>query len=136
MKDLNRTEALCHAGRYRGFVAWILYAIGLLLSPTRIQQQAKQAKLKERRQRIKEKKAASMAIAKAKKVVKETETKVVVRPADNDEAPLPPKRLKANSGRDTTKTTSRRPIAEVRKQTKAAQRIKERPQKNVDAMST
>ena len=136
MKDPNRTEALCHAGRYRGFVAWILYAIGLLLSPTRIQQQAKQAKLKERRQRIKEKKAASMAIAKAKKVVKETETKVVVRPADNDEAPLPPKRLKANSGRDTTKTTSRRPIAEVRKQIKAAQRIKERPQKNVDAMST
>ena len=91
--------------------------------------------MKEKRQRIKEKKAASIAIAKAKKAVKETETKVVLRPADNDEAPLPPKRLEANSGRSTTRTTSRRPIAEVRKQIKAAQ-SKKRSQKNVDAMST
>jgi hypothetical protein len=88
--------------------------------------------LKERRQRIKEKKAASIANAKAKKAVKETETEVVLRPADTDDAPRPPKRLKATSGRATTKTTSR-PTAE---QTKAAQRRKKRPQTNDDAVST
>jgi hypothetical protein len=133
--DLKRTEELCHAGRNKGFVGLILHAIGVLISPARVQQQAKQAKLKERRQRIKEKKAASIANAKAKKAIKETETEVVLRPPDTDDASRPPKRLKGTSGRATTKTTSR-PITEVKKKTKAAQRSEKRPQANNDTIST
>ncbi len=111
----------------------MLYAISLLLSLTRIQQKAKQAKLKERRQRIKEKKAT----AKAKKAAKEAGTEVMPRPADTDET-RPSKYFKANSGRVTTRITSRpsaSPQAEVRKRTKATQRSKKQPQTNDGAMS-
>ncbi|KAH9068453.1 hypothetical protein EDB83DRAFT_2518796 [Lactarius deliciosus] len=98
------------------------------------QRKAKQAKLKERRQRIKEKKAA----VKAKKASKETETEVRPRPTDPD-GTRPSKRLKANSGRVTMRTTSRpsaSPQAEVKKRTKVAQRSKKQPRTDDGAMST
>ena len=68
-----------------------------------------------------------MAIAKAKKVVKEAKTEVTLRPADTDETSRPVKRLKATSGTATTRITSRpsaSPQAEVRKRIKVAQRSK------------
>jgi hypothetical protein len=102
-----------------------------------IQQKAKQTKLRERRQRIKEKKAAALATAKTKKATKEAETEVILRPADTDET-RPSKRPKATSGRATTRITSRLSAvtqAEVRKRMKAAQRSKKRPQTNDGAMS-
>ncbi|KAH9063893.1 hypothetical protein EDB87DRAFT_1575210 [Lactarius vividus] len=97
------------------------------------QRKAKQAKLKERRQRIKEKKAA----VKAKKAFKETEMEAMPRPTDTDET-RPKKRLKANSGRVTMRTTgppSASPQAEGRKRTNAAQRNKKQPRTEDGAMS-
>ncbi|KAI9461582.1 hypothetical protein BJY52DRAFT_1185404 [Lactarius psammicola] len=111
-------------------------ADGGTLSRRAEQRKAKQAKLKERRHRIKEKKAASIAVAKAKKATKEA-AEVMPRPANTDER-RPSKRLKANSGKATTRITSRpnaSPQAEVRKRTKAAQRSKKQPQTNDGAMS-
>jgi hypothetical protein len=101
-----------------------------------IQQKAKQAKLRERRQRIKEKKAAAITTAKAKKATKEAETEVMLRPANIDET-RPSKRPKATSGKVTTGIASRPSAslqAEVRKRTKAAQRSKKQPQTNDGAM--
>ena len=102
-----------------------------------IQQKAKQAKLREKRQRIKEKKAAAIATTKAKKATKEAEMEALLGPVDTDET-RPSKRPKATSGRATTRFISRpsaSPQAEVRKRTTAAQRSKKRPQTNVDAIS-
>ena len=91
--------------------------------------------MRERRQRIKEKKAA----AKAKKAIKEAKTEVVLRFADTSKTPPPLKYRKATSGRATTGITSRpsaSPQAEVRKRIKVAQRTKKRPRTNDGAMST
>ncbi|KAI9439925.1 hypothetical protein H4582DRAFT_1943990 [Lactarius indigo] len=107
---------------------------GGTLSHRAEQRKAKQAKLKERRQRIKEKKAA----AKTKKASKEAETRVVPPPTDTDETRLS-KRLKANPGRATMRTTSQpsaSPQAEVGKRIKAAQRSKKQPRTDDGAMST
>lgn len=85
------------------------------------QRKAKQAKLKERRQRVKEKKAASIANAKAKKAAKEAGTEVVLRPADTNET-RPSKRLRATSHIAATKIAnqpSASPRTNVRKRTKA-----------------
>ncbi|KAF8273280.1 hypothetical protein EI94DRAFT_1826302 [Lactarius quietus] len=112
---------------------------GGALSHRAEQRKAKQAKWKERRQRTKEKKAASMTKARAKEAEKEAEKEVVLRPPDISEMPAPSKRLKATSGGATARTTSRpsaSPQAEVRKRTKVAQRSKKRPQTIDGAVST
>src|SRR6266404_5735066 len=97
---LKWTVTLCHAGRNKESVSLVLHVKFLPLSPARIQQKAKQAKLKERRQRTKEKKAAAIGIAKAKEDAKVAEMEVVQPPADADE-PRPSKRLKATSNNAT-----------------------------------
>lgn len=137
MSDRPKQTVLCHAEQNKGCVGLVLYAIFLLLSLARIQQKAKQAKLKEMRQRIKEKKAASIAAAKAKKATKEAETEVMLRPTDTDET-RPSKRPKPTTGRATTRIAGRPSASlqsEVRKRTTAAQRSKKRPQTNDGAMS-
>jgi len=111
---------------------------GGTLSRRAEQRKAKQAKLKERRQRIKEKKKAAMAITKAKKAIKEAETEVVLRPVDADETSRPSKRIKATSGKATARITSRpsaSPQAEVKKRIKVPQRSKKRSQTDVGTTS-
>ncbi|KAI0254983.1 hypothetical protein BJV78DRAFT_810118 [Lactifluus subvellereus] len=71
---------------------------GTTLSRRAELRRAKQAKLKERRKKIKEKKAAGIAIAKAKKAAKTAKKETISEPtSDADGAAPPPKRVKVAS---------------------------------------
>jgi hypothetical protein len=92
-------ELLCRAGPSFGCVQTPL-RIFTLLSHLRTYQRAKQAKLKERRKKIKEKKAIGIANAKAKKAAKTTKVEAsseLGSASDADEAAQPLKRAKIAS---------------------------------------
>jgi hypothetical protein len=83
------------------------YAFSTLLSHVRTQQRLKQGKMKEKRKKVKMKKAVGIANAKAKKAAKVTKMEPISGPTfDVDEVAPPLKRVKtaSSSARETMKS--------------------------------